>query len=170
MQDYFCMINDKVARENDYNKETSDSIYFFTPRFYAFDNFSAYAVEVWGMKFPTSEHAYQWRKYKDTYPELALEIFNATSAYKTKKIADANRDKVLSTQNEKIQFMETILRAKTEQHEKVRKLLLESGEKTIIENSPDDEFWGIGSGNGQNMLGKLWMKIRDEIKNQDKVI
>lgn len=29
---------------------------------------------------------------------------------------------------------------------------------------PFDSFWGIGSErNGKNMLGKIWMKIRNEI-------
>ncbi len=153
-----------MKETTDYNRETEDAVYFFTPRFYALDNFSAYAVEVWGRRFPTSEHAYQWKKYSISHPDLADQIFSAPSAYATKKIADANKDKVSATQAEKLEFMETILRAKTEQHDKVKRTLLETGEKTIIENSPNDEFWGIGSGSGQNMLGKIWMKLRNEIK------
>ena len=60
--------------------------------------------------------------------------------------------------------MEEILRAKTEQHEDVRDVLKKTGKRTIIENSPVDSFWGIGyDGNGQNVVGKIWMKIRDEL-------
>jgi domain of unknown function (DUF1768) len=36
----------------------------------------------------------------------------------------------------------------------------------IVEDSPKDDFWGWGSNrNGQNNLGKLWMKLREELKN-----
>jgi hypothetical protein len=38
---------------NDFNKETEDAIHFYTPIFYAFDNFSPYTVEIWGKKFQT---------------------------------------------------------------------------------------------------------------------
>ena len=52
-----------------------------------------------------------------------------------------------------------------EQNPYVRKKLLETKDVTICEDSPDDYFWGIGrDGNGANMLGKLWMKIRKEIQ------
>jgi predicted NAD-dependent protein-ADP-ribosyltransferase YbiA (DUF1768 family) len=43
--------------------------------------------------------------------------------------------------------------------------LRESGHEDIVEDSPTDYFWGEGAdGTGQNMLGKLWMKIRAEKK------
>lgn len=39
----------------------------------------------------------------------------------------------------------------------------------IVEDSPKDSFWGWGeSRNGQNNLGKLWMKLREEIKAEQK--
>ena len=59
--------------------------------------------------------------------------------------------------------MEQILRAKAEQHEEVREVLRKTGNRTIIENSPVDSFWGVGSdGKGENMVGKIWMKIRND--------
>lgn len=148
---------------NDFNKETKDAIYFYTPIFYALDNFSAHIVEIWGKKFQTSEHAYQWKKFGDSNPEIADAIFAATSPNAVKKISDAHKSDVSSEFHAiKIKIMEEILRAKADQHEKVRKLLKESGTKTIVENSPIDSFWGVGpDGNGENALGKLWMKIRD---------
>ena len=60
--------------------------------------------------------------------------------------------------------MEEILRAKVAQHEKVQRMLRETGTKKIIENSPIDGLWGIGpDGKGENMLGKIWMKIRQDL-------
>ena len=149
--------------ENDFNKETADAIYFYTPVFYAFDNFSAHIVDIWGKKFQTSEHAYQWKKFADSNPEIADRIFAATSPNEVKKISDAHKSEVSPEfHDSKIEIMEEILRAKAAQHEKVRKILKESGHKTIVENSPTDSFWGVGpDGRGENALGKLWMKVRD---------
>ncbi|OGI90475.1 hypothetical protein A2911_02710 [Candidatus Nomurabacteria bacterium RIFCSPLOWO2_01_FULL_40_15] len=146
----------------DFNKETNQAVYFFTPPHYALDNFSAFSVEIWGKLFMTSEHAYQWKKYHVNHLDIAEEIFTAGSSHQVKKISDANKDKVSSDfHKDKIYIMEEILRVKLQQHEKVQRTLKETGSKEIIENNPNDEFWGIGSGNGQNMLGKIWMKIRD---------
>lgn len=150
---------------NQFNKETSEAVYFYTPAFYALDNFSAYMVEIWGKKFPTAEHAYQWKKYTDLHPEIAEEIFNATSPNQVKKISDSHKAEVSPGFHEiKFEIMEEILRVKAAQHEKVQRTLRETGTREIIENSPVDPLWGIGpEGNGQNMLGKIWMKIRQDI-------
>lgn len=157
--------------ENDYNRETDGGVYFYTPRFYALDNFSAFSVTVWGKVFPTSEHAYQWKKFIDTSPAIAQEILEATNPNQAKKIADAHKDSVpASFHNDKVDVMEEILRAKLQQHEKVQKTLRETGSKNIFENSPTDEFWGVGpDGNGNNALGKLWMKLRENLVQDNKV-
>ena len=148
---------------NSFNKETDDAIYFYTPVFYAFDNFSAYIIDIWGKKFQTAEHAYQWKKFENSNSEIADAIFNATSPNEVKKISDAHKDKISPEFYDiNIEIMEEILRAKLTQHEKVRRILKESGNKKIVENSPVDSFWGVGpDGNGENVLGKIWMKIRD---------
>jgi predicted NAD-dependent protein-ADP-ribosyltransferase YbiA (DUF1768 family) len=45
--------------------------------------------------------------------------------------------------------------------------LLKSGDRLIYEDSPYDTLWGTGAlksvGKGQNLLGKLLMKVRMEI-------
>jgi N-glycosidase YbiA len=150
---------------SDLNKETDSAVYFFTPPFYALDNFSSYTVEIWSKKFPTSEHAYQWKKFAASHPDLAAQIFAAANPNAVKKIADGHRTEVSQEfSSKKVEIMEEILRAKLAQHEKVQNILLKTGNKEIVENSPDDGFWGAGpDGKGQNMLGKLWMKLRAEL-------
>ena len=150
---------------NDFNKETEDAVYFYTPTFYALDNFSAHVVKIWGRKFRTSEHAYQWKKYADSNPGIAEQIFSAASPSQVKKIADENKAKADPKFGEsKFEIMEEILRAKTTQHEDVQSTLLATGSREIFENSPTDGVWGIGpDGKGQNMLGTIWMKIRREL-------
>ncbi len=145
------------------NKETSDAIYFYTPSFDALNNFSAHRIELWGVCFPTAEHAYQWRKFSISEPPVAKQIFEAGSPEEAQRIAHQHKPLIPQDWHErKVAVMEEILRAKLAQHETVREALKESGTRTIVENSPIDIFWGCGSsGDGKNMMGILWMKLRD---------
>lgn len=145
------------------NKETKDAVYFFTPAFSPLENFSAHAVSIWGKIFPTVEHAFHWKKFFSVEPEIAEEIFFAKSPESAKKISDANKQKIpIDWKEHRVKIMEQILKAKAEQHEDVREALERTGKRTIIENSPVDGFWGIGpDGVGENVVGKIWMKIRD---------
>lgn len=147
------------------NMETAEEVYFFTPAFHPLDNFSAHAIRIWDLVFPTLEHAFLWKKFADVEPEVAALILSAPSPHAAKIISDANRPKVSAGwYNERVSIMETLLRAKAEQHEDFCEALRRTGKRTIIENSPVDNFWGIGpEKKGENMLGKLLMKIRDEL-------
>jgi predicted NAD-dependent protein-ADP-ribosyltransferase YbiA (DUF1768 family) len=69
----------------------------------------------------------------------------------------------------RVTWMEKIVRAKLK-NPKIRELLLNTGENLILQIKLTDPDWGSGSGaNGQpgkNLLGRLWMALRDEILNQ----
>ena len=148
------------------NKETNDAVYFFTTAFHPLDNFSAHSIDLWNKTFPTAEHAFQWRKFSSNHPDVAGAILSAKSPHLVKEISDANKDKQPANwHEEKVAAMEEILRAKADQHKDVREILRKAGKRNIIENSPVDNFWGIGpEGNGKNMVGEIWMKIRDSLK------
>jgi len=150
---------------NDFNKETDEAVFFYTPLHYSLDNFSAFRITIWNKDFATSEHAYQWKKFHEKYPDIAQEIFDAPSPNQVKNISDQHKDKVPESfvQN-KQEIMKEILLAKIDQHEKVRRVLIETGSKTIVENSPTDMYWGIADGTGENVLGKIWMDIRDGLQ------
>ena len=146
------------------NKETEDAIYFYTPNFYSLDSFSAHTVRIWGRIFPTAEHAYQWKKFADSDLDIAEKIFESPSPNEAKNISIAHKDsRSPAWDDKKVSIMEEIVRAKYDQHADVRKVLGRTGTRHIFENSPTDDFWGIGpNGEGGNALGKLWMKVRDE--------
>jgi ribA/ribD-fused uncharacterized protein len=60
--------------------------------------------------------------------------------------------------------MTVIVRAKHDQHEYIQRKLLETGNAELIENSPTDSFWGRGPDwKGRNELGKIWMRLRQEM-------
>ena len=60
--------------------------------------------------------------------------------------------------------MKDILKAKVFQHSYVRRKLVQTGDRELIEDSWRDSFWGWGPDkDGQNHLGKLWMEVREEL-------
>ncbi len=145
------------------NRETDEAVYFFSPAFEPLNNFSAHTVEIWRRRFPTAEHAYQWRKHSETRPDIAERILGAGSPEAAQRIAHAHKKEVPKAWHEqKVAVMEEILRAKCAQREDVREVLKRSGNRKIVESSPVDAFWGYGpNGDGKNMMGVLWMKIRE---------
>ncbi|MEK7150551.1 MAG: NADAR family protein [Patescibacteria group bacterium] len=143
----------------------SDKILFYGGGFNCFSNLSSYAVEIDSLVFPTSEHAYQYAKFSD--PMIKEKILNARSGYDAKMIAKENNNAVTPNWHQiNLDVMERILRKKLEQHPHIRKKLLETGSREIIETSNDDDFWGWGPNKtGQNNHGKIWMQLRRELIN-----
>lgn len=142
--------------------DTDTHVYFYEQEFYVLSNFSSFRVYIDGIDFDTAEHAYHW--YKFLSPSLVkLDILRARSAHQAFKIARENASKVRPDWDSiKIPIMRNILRTKYEQHEYVRRKLHETGNRILVEDSWRDDFWGIGENkDGKNMLGRLWMEIRD---------
>jgi ribA/ribD-fused uncharacterized protein len=144
--------------------ETDDSVYFFSGPFDPLDNFSAHSVEIWGHTFPTVEHAFHWKKFVDTEPELAEKILHAGSPWQAKKLSRNSDNLPIDWKGRRVQVMTDIIQAKVAQHEDMREMLIKTGRKTIIENSPVDSFWGCGEdGKGENQMGKILMSVRDNL-------
>ena len=71
------------------------------------------------------------------------------------------RDDWEDTKNE---VMYAGLKAKFTQNTNLANLLINTGDREIIEASPKDSYWGWGKNkSGQNMLGKLLMRLRGEL-------
>jgi ribA/ribD-fused uncharacterized protein len=144
--------------------DNSKNVFFYEQEFYVLSNFSAFELEWNGISFNTVEHAYHWCKFKRD-PGVQYRIQSARSAHDAYQIAQNNKavrdpewDRV------KVQIMAQLLHAKVRQHEYVKRKLLETGDRQLVENSWRDSFWGWGEDRkGLNVLGKLWMSIREEI-------
>ena len=129
---------------------------------YAFlSNFYDSPIVVEGIHYPTVEHAFQ--AYKTLSHEERLDIASST----TPGIAKRKGRKVsLRTDWEQIKdsVMEFCLRKKFTEHLDLQKKLLETGDAILIEgNTWGDTYWGMCAGVGENKLGQLLMKIREEI-------
>lgn len=158
--------------------DTDTQVFFYEQDYYVLSNFSAFTLKWEGRRFDTSEAAYHWMKFPLTVgiPEQTLVtrhsvrsmILYAPSAHEAFKIAERNREHRRPDWDEvKVDVMRQILRAKADQHEYVKRKLLATGDRELIENSWRDTYWGCGEhGDGRNMLGKLWMEIRAELRSK----
>ena len=162
------MIKLEQYRDKWLSEKMDDVIGFYPREFYPLDNFSSFKVEVDGYMYASLEEAFQSSLFLPDYPLIAEEIKRSHSAHEAQKIMFKNIDKVKYSNQEQVVIMEKLLRLKIEQNPYVFKKLLETHDSTIVEDSPKDYFWGWGiDRNGENNLGKLWMKLREEYRNKD---
>lgn len=148
-----------------YKLDNDNQVFFYEQDFYVLSNFSSFTLKWKGWRFDTSEAAYHWEKFPNK-PDIQDGIRTAISAHVAYQIARAFKAKRRPDWDEvKVPIMKEILREKVAQHEYVKRKLLATGNRQLIEDSWRDAFWGWGPNkDGQNVLGKLWMEIRDEIR------
>ena len=144
--------------------DNDNQIFFYEQNYYPFSNFSSFQVYWKGYRWMTAEHAYHSEKFIN-YPDIVELLKQTTSAHDAFKLAAFYKDKYVENWDDiKLNIMEQILTAKIEQHPYVKKKLFDSGDKELIENSWRDSYWGWGDNkDGENNLGKTWMKVRDKI-------
>lgn len=149
------MVKEKMPKNEIINK--------FWGKYRFLSNFYKVSIAINGIEYPSTEHYYQAMKFKD--PELQERIRMTDKPGDAKKIA--HQHPVRDDWNEiSFSFMEKALRAKFS-IPKFKEKLLETGDAILQEgNTWGDTFWGIDSktGKGQNHLGKMLMKIREELK------
>ena len=145
--------------------ETSgEPIGFYEREFYVFSNFSSFQVRWRNRLWPTAEHAYQAAKFFGVDETIVKEIHRSRSAHKAFKLAkEVYLDqKPNDWMDRKVDIMEDICRHKLRQHKYVQRKLMQTGGRRLVEDSPQDDFWGWGPNrDGRNELGKVWMRLRD---------
>jgi ribA/ribD-fused uncharacterized protein len=146
-------------------KKNNNKALFYQEEFEYFSNFSAYQIEYDGLLWPTTEHAYQAAKFSNK--KIKNNILKAKTPLEAFSISRDPKNILRKDWFKiRVKIMEDIIREKVKQHPYVYSKLIETGDKEIIEASPIDSFWGWGSDKkGENQLGKIWMKIREEIIN-----
>ena len=124
-------------------------------------NFYSSPVEYEGIKYQTVEHAFQAAKTLENHERENIALLpTAGKAKRAGKKVKLRQD----WEKIKLQVMEELLRKKFGDKE-LRKRLLATGNKELVEgNNWKDTFWGVCNGKGQNHLGRLLMKVREEIR------
>jgi ribA/ribD-fused uncharacterized protein len=139
-------------------------IYFFDrdAKYFELSNFAGFGFELNGNHWRTMEHYFQAMKFEGT--SQFGKILNSGSP---KQAKDLGQSRAIAIRPDwdivKEAVMFAGLQAKFENPE-LKSLLLGTGKKTLIENSPYDSYWGIGpNGKGKNRLGGLLMQLRTEL-------
>lgn len=140
------------------------TIPYYETSYFALHNFSANAIEIDGILYPTAEHAFHALKFEDS--NIREEIITSSSPVAAFKLGKKYKPQRRSDWNDiKVGILENIIRLKAQQNPDVKEALLLSGDEEIVEVNPNDDFWGNGSdGKGKNHTGNILMKIRDELR------
>lgn len=159
------------------NLHMNDRILFYREydEYGEFSNFSKHGVTIDNIYYSTTEHYFQSMKFKNGNPEYAEKIRNASNPTLTKKLG-CNRNVHGFDPNweqNKIGVMMTALRAKFTQHKDLKKLLLSTKDKMLVEHTNIDKIWAdggdCGTGKiGKNYLGKCLMEVRKELGEKEK--
>lgn len=160
-------------------KTTQDFVFFYGNK----DNFSNFYktnFTVEGVTFCCGEQFVMYSKamlFKDY--DIAEKIMSETAPAKMKALGRKVKnfdDEVWADNRENMTYIGLL--AKYKQNQDLMAELLSTGNREIVEASPRDKVWGIGMGvgnteiedkdkwKGQNILGKILMKVRDHIVSE----
>jgi ribA/ribD-fused uncharacterized protein len=143
-------------------------------------NMAPYPLQCKGKRYLTSEALFQCLRFEG-HPTVQEEIRAESSPMAAKM--KAKKHKALLQEaagvlgEPDLERMKVCLKLKLEQHPRLKLLLLQTGQKQIIEDSSKRAsksglFWGAkwipekGKWEGNNALGKLWMEIRGGLHAQ----
>jgi N-glycosidase YbiA len=130
-----------------------------------FSNFSPHPIRLKGRTWPTSEHYFQAQKFADAPDEE--EVRRAKSPMIAARMG-RSRKRPLRKDWEAVKdsIMHEAVRAKFTQRADLREVLLGTGDATIVEHTKNDRYWGDGGdGSGQNKLGQILMRVREELRH-----
>lgn len=147
-----------------------DEIKFSSPReaFGQLSNFWCtpdHAFVLDGYKWKSNEHFYQAQKFAaGSEPYMAI-----LEAETPRHAKDIGRSKTFPIRFDWDAVKESVmyrgLKAKFSQNPDLRKLLVGTGDRALVEVSSTDRYWGRVQGQGENRLGVLLMALRDELRN-----
>jgi ribA/ribD-fused uncharacterized protein len=121
-------------------------------------------INLKGKVWPTTEHYFQAMKFEGHPWEEAIRCAETSEQ---SAVMGRSRDAPMRGDWQDIKYgvMKEAVLAKFSQHEDLQVLLLQTANIEIVEHTATDAVWGDGGdGSGQNLLGKLLMEVREEIR------
>lgn len=131
--------------------------YSFLSNFYS----CPITVRAFNLEARTAEHAFQSLKTRSR--EEAVWVLEAPTPAAAKR-----RGKKVTLRPDwdavRLEAMEEVLRLKFAPGSPMAAKLVGTGDRELVEgNTWGDRFWGVSKGTGQNHLGRLLMKIRNDL-------
>lgn len=124
-------------------------------------NFYPCHIRYEGIVYPSTEHAFQAAKTMNDLERRVISKMKSSSEAKR-----AGRRVSLRSDWDRVRLgiMEELNRQKYA-YSDMKKLLLSTGDEELIEgNTWNDTFWGVCNGKGKNHLGRILMRIREDLK------
>lgn len=125
-------------------------------------NFFKCPVIVDGITYPSAENAYQAHKFSETEERIKISLMSPKESknYPKNKAIRPDWDDV------RLNVMYNIVYAKFSQNPALKNMLVNTSGIELIEgNTWGDTFWGVYKGKGENHLGKILMRVRDELSD-----
>ena len=134
---------------------------YFTGEYDFLSNFYIGTVVYNGLTFTSSEAAFQSMKCPSRAREFTQ--LNPSQAKSLGRKVELRSD----WEEIKDNVMDAVCYAKFSQNEDLKRKLIATGNAELIEgNHWNDTYWGVYLGQGENKLGKILMKIREEFQNE----
>lgn len=135
----------------------------FRGKYFFLSNFFEADVEYNGIKFKNNEAAFQSAKTLNENERKEFTSLNPSEAKRKGRYVKLRDD----WEDVKFDVMYDICLAKFTQNSDLKLKLIQTGNESLEEgNTWGDRIWGTVNGVGQNNLGKILMKIREEISKQ----
>ncbi|CBN56814.1 MULTISPECIES: NADAR family protein [Kamptonema] len=147
------------------------TIYFYKVEepYGCFSNFSPHSIYLNGQDWLTVEHYYQAQKFVGSVDEQLIYLIHAseTPQQAAKLGREPSRQLRPDWEEVKTEIMREAVLTKFITHSDIQAILLSTGDRLIVEDSPTDYYWGCGCDRtGQNHLGKILMSVRLEISQR----
>lgn len=135
-------------------------------------NMSQHHIEYEGKVYKSAEALFQALRFSSSQIRDMIRAERSPFAAKLKAKANGMLMTVQPMSEDDVQNMEMVVRLKVRQHPQLATDLVDTGDAVIIEDVTsrphgNNSFWGMALRGeewvGQNVLGKIWMKIRSEL-------
>ena len=138
----------------------------FSGKYSFLSNFYVWSIEHEGLTYRTVEHAFQASKTLDQNERRRIaNMFAPGDAKRAGRRVKLRED----WEKVKVGVMLDLLRKKFAPPTLLSNALLNTDDAELIEgNTWGDRFWGVCEGEGKNILGKLLMALREELRNPKK--
>ena len=124
-----------------------------------------------GMLFPSATHAFQAARSSDERTRKA--ILNAESLLVVLKIAKRIEEPE-NWKMKRLKVMEQIVRDKFRRSKELQEKLKATGNRDLLmtyqEDNDVNHYWGVVNNKGQNQLGRILMKIRGDLKDNQELL
>lgn len=151
--------------ERDYVVHDDKNVRGFFYEYRWLSNFHLADVFFDGVRFPATENAYVYAKMPEDLREHRSALVQELVRCTPKEAKRLGREQVpLRRDWEQVKFdvMSSVVFDKFYRHPDLRYSLVMTGSKYLEEtNGWGDQYWGVCDGIGQNMLGKILMRVRD---------